>query len=92
MLVKLIKLKNWKNFLDVDVKLTDRTYLLGANASGKSNFLDVFRFMRDISRSQGGGLQKAINDRGGIKKIRCLHARKDTEIKIEVHLSESIDS
>jgi predicted ATPase len=92
MIVKSVKLKNWKNFPDVDVELTERTYLLGANASGKSNFLDVFRFLRDISRSQGGGLQKAINDRGGIKKIRCLHARQDTEIKIEVHLSESTDS
>jgi predicted ATPase len=92
MIVKSVKLKNWKNFLDVDVNLAERTYLLGVNASGKSNFLDVFRFLRDISRSQGGGLQKAINDRGGIKKIRCLHARKDTEIRIEVRLSESADS
>jgi predicted ATPase len=62
--------------------------LLGANASGKSNLLDFFRFLRDVGKSHGGGLQKAINDRGGMKKLRCLHARKDTEVKIEVHLNE----
>lgn len=81
-------LKNWRNFRDVDVPLHDRTYLLGANAMGKSNFLDVFRFLKDISKPQGGGLQKAIADRGGIQKLRCLHARKDTEVLIEVHLAE----
>ncbi|GHV35248.1 chromosome segregation protein SMC [Synergistales bacterium] len=89
MIITQIKLKNWKNFLDVDVPLHERTYLLGANASGKSNLLDVFRFLRDVSKSQGGGLQKAIHDRGGIKMVRCLHARKDTEVKIEVSLAEN---
>ncbi|MDR1648665.1 MAG: AAA family ATPase [Synergistaceae bacterium] len=91
MLVTNLKLKNWKNFLKADVSLSERTYLLGANASGKSNLLDVFRFLRDVSKSQGGGLQKALHDRGGIQKLRCLHARQDTEVRIEVQLAESLD-
>ena len=84
-------LKNWRNFRDADVPLRDRTFLLGANASGKSNFLDVFRFLRDISKARGGGLQKAIADRGGLSKLRCLHARRDTEVRIEIHLSNALD-
>lgn len=92
MIVTQIKLKNWRNFLEVDVPVRERTYLLGANASGKSNFLDVFRFLHDVSKPQGGGLQKAIADRGGIQKVRCLHARRDTEVRIEVHLTESRES
>jgi predicted ATPase len=91
MVVTRLTLKNWRNFRDVDVALRDRTFLIGANASGKSNMLDVFRFLRDVSKSQGGGLQKAIADRGGIQKIRCLHARRDPEVRIEIHLSESPD-
>ncbi|PAJ88163.1 AAA family ATPase [Burkholderia ubonensis] len=91
MIVTHIKLKNWRNFREVDVPLRERTYLLGANAAGKSNFLDVFRFLRDVSKPQGGGLQKAIYDREGIQKLRCLHARRDPEVSIEVHLAESID-
>ena len=70
----------------------ENTYVLGPNAAGKSNFLDVFRFLRDISKPQGGGLQKAIKDRGGIKKLRCLHARQDPEVKIEIHLADSAES
>lgn len=91
MIVTHLTLKNWRNFRDVDVPLSERTYLLGANASGKSNLLDVFRFLHDVSKPQGGGLQKAIADRGGIQKVRCLHARRDPEVRIEVHLSENRD-
>ena len=91
MLVTRLKLKNWRNFRDADVPIRDRTYLIGPNASGKSNLLDVFRFLRDISKPAGGGLQKAVADRGGITKLRCLHARSDPEVRIEVHLSEDPD-
>jgi len=89
MLITRLKLKNWRNFRDVDVKLGPRGYLIGANASGKSNFLDVFRFLRTIAQSEGGGLQKALKDRGGLTKLRSLHARNDTEVRIEIELSES---
>ncbi|MFE8047575.1 AAA family ATPase [Brenneria goodwinii] len=80
-------LKNWKNFRNIDVILKDRTYLIGPNAAGKSNFLDAFRFMNDISKN-GGGLQKAVDDRGGITKLRCLQARNDPEIGITFYLEE----
>lgn len=88
MIVSRIILKNWRNFRNVDVKMGSRVFLVGPNASGKSNFLDVFRFLRDIVKP-GGGLQKAISDRGGLSKIRCLAARQNPNVDIEVHLSES---
>lgn len=87
MVVSRIILKNWKNFKKVNVGLKERIFVVGANASGKSNFLDAFRFLRDIVKS-GGGLQKAISDRGGISKLRCLAARKDPEIAIGMDFSE----
>jgi predicted ATPase len=92
MFVTRLKLKNWRNFRDADLMLREFTYVLGANASGKSNLLDAFRFLRDLCVQQGGGLQKAVADRGGIKKLRCLHARRDPEVKIEVHFSEEFDA
>lgn len=92
MLITHIKLKNWRNFRELDIPLRDVSYVLGPNASGKSNLLDALRFLRDISKSKGGGLQAAVSDRGGMSKLRCLHARKDTEVLIEVTLAETPDA
>lgn len=91
MLITRLKLKNWRNFRDVDVELGPRGYLIGANASGKSNLLDVFRFLRTIAQAEGGGLQKALKDRGGLSKLRSLHARTDPEVRIQVDVSEDVD-
>lgn len=84
-----LKLKNWRNFRTVDVPLGRRAYLIGANASGKSNLLDVFRFLRSLAQTEGGGLQKAVKERGGLTKLRSLHARRDPEVRIEVEIAES---
>ena len=54
MLITRLKLKNWRNFRDVDVQLGPRGYVIGANASGKSNLLDVFRFLRTIGADAVG--------------------------------------
>lgn len=91
MLISRVRLQNWRNFKELDVSLREVTYLLGPNASGKSNFLDVFRFLRDVSKPHGGGLQTAIGNRDGISKLRSLHARSKPEVIIDVELSEASD-
>lgn len=83
-----IKLTNWKNFKTVDVQLNERVFVIGANASGKSNFLDVFRFLRDVAKPKGGGLQQAVALRGGVSKMRALAARKNPLIEIEVGVGD----
>lgn len=51
-----LRLKNWKNFESVDIDLRDRMFLVGPNASGKSNLLDAFRFLPDT----GIGLDETL--------------------------------
>ena len=75
MIVSHIALENWRNFTHIDVPLQQRVFIAGTNAAGKSNLLDAFRFLRDIT-NPGGGLEKAVADRGGVSKIRCLAARR----------------
>lgn len=87
MIVKRIKLHNWKNFQNCDVAISERSFVIGANAAGKSNFIDSLRFLRDIAK-QAGGLQYAVDERGGITKIRCLAARTSSDVKISVELGE----
>jgi len=80
-----IYLENWRNFGKVDIDLQRRVFLVGPNASGKSNFLDAFRFLRDIS-SVGGGFQEAVRKRGGVSSIRCLAARRYPEVVVRVRI------
>lgn len=88
MYINRLKLKNWKNFKDIEVNLGNRIFIAGPNASGKSNFLDVFRFLREIAKETGGGLQKAVKDRGGLPKIRCLAARQNPDVEIDVEVND----
>ena len=92
MLISKLKLQNWRNFRKMEVELRERVFVIGPNASGKSNLLDVFRFLRDVAQPKGGGLQRAVASRGGMTKLRCLLARRDPEVLIEVELSERVDT
>ena len=88
MMISHLKLVNWKNFRNVDVPLQQRMYIVGPNASGKSNLLDVFRFLHEIGK-KGGSLHDAIENRDSFSKIRCLAARRNPLIEIEVQFVES---
>lgn len=78
-----VSLRNWRNFLNVTFTIDDRLFVVGANASGKSNLLDVFRFLKDLTTD---GLGKSVASRGGIKKIRNLCARRPSYIEICIKL------
>ena len=45
-----VRLKNFKNFADETLRLGPFTVIVGANASGKSNVRDAFRFLHGIGR------------------------------------------
>ena len=83
-----IYLENWRNFTRVDVPLQQRMFLVGPNDSGKSNLLDAFRFLRDLVRV-GGGLEKAVSDRGGVSRLRSLAARRYPGIVIDVQIEDN---
>ncbi len=83
--IKHVALQNWRNFKKAEIDLTSRTFIAGANASGKSNFLDAFRFLKDLANS---GLKEAVEKRGGISKVRCLYARRPSEIEIAVEIED----
>ena len=86
MIVSRLIVRNWKNFLRVDLPLEDRVFLVGPNASGKSNLLDVFHFMKDLV-APGGGLHQAISRRGGLDLLRSLAAAKTAPVEFEFHFS-----
>lgn len=86
MYISRIELQNWKNFKSTSAHLARRVFVIGPNASGKSNLLDAFRFLRDLADK---GLNQAVGMRGGVKPLRCLAARESPGIAIDVTLSDN---
>ena len=59
-----LRLRNFKNFADETLKLGPFTVIVGANASGKSNIRDAFRFLHGIGR--GYTLAEIIGGKVGV--------------------------
>ena len=64
-----IRIANFKSFADQTVELKNFNLLVGANASGKSNFVQALKFLRDITAL---GLEDAISLQGGVEYLRNL--------------------
>jgi predicted ATPase len=86
--IRKLDLRNWRNFQKGAITISNRLFLIGPNAAGKSNLLDAFKFLRDISTAKGGGFQQAIDIRGGISSIRSLSSRRNPDIQLQVELED----
>src|SRR4051794_25392519 len=76
-----VALENYKSIARCDVSTGALTFLVGANGSGKSNFLDAFRFVADALRT---ALDHAIRERGGIKEVRLRSSGHPTHFGIRL--------
>ena len=66
-------------------------FIVGPNASGKSNLLDALRFLKQIA-SAGGGFQDAVARRGGVPRVRCLAARSFNHGRVTLSISIGDDN
>lgn len=74
-------LRNYKSIGRCDVRLGPLTYLVGANGSGKSNFLDALHLVRD---ALSGSLDNALNERGGLTEVRRRSSGHPTNFAIRL--------
>jgi len=84
MLIEKIIVENFRSFKELCIELNDFNVFIGPNAAGKSNFLQIFRFVRDIINL---GLANAISMQGGIEYLRNLHIGKsigETRFRFEI--------
>lgn len=77
--IKEVKVHNFKSIVDTRIELNPLTVLVGANAAGKSNIINVFRFIQSIMID---GLENAIALQGGIKNISNANLPKGEKIII----------
>jgi predicted ATPase len=82
MLIKSISVSNFKSFQKLDLdRLGAFNVLIGSNASGKTNFIQVFRFMRDIASH---GLVNAVSMQGGPDLLKNTNLPADEPCAIRI--------
>jgi len=82
MSVKRIRVTNFKSFAELDVELGKFNVLIGANASGKSNFVQIFEFLRGIANS---GLDNAISMlAGSVEYLRNINVGASENFSLKV--------
>ncbi|UZE92779.1 MAG: AAA family ATPase [Methanosarcinales archaeon] len=79
--IRKIRVTNFKSFKELEVELGKFNVLIGANASGKSNFVQIFKFLRDITDF---GLDNAISMQGGVEYLRNVKIGRSEIFSINV--------
>lgn len=79
MYIKNLFVKNFKSIETISLDFEPLIMLVGANAAGKSNIINVFRFIQDI---MSDGIDNAIALQGGIQYIANANLPKGERIEI----------
>jgi len=96
MAIKRIEARNFKSFKKLGIELGELNVVVGANASGKSNFVSIFEFIRDI---ESEGLDNAISRQGseyfsniGVGSSRTVSVKlvSTPEIKFGFKISDDV--
>src|SRR5271167_2013303 len=78
-----ITIKGFKSIASVErLAIRPINVLIGANGSGKSNFIGVFSFLNAVREGQ---LQQYVRAAGGAEQL--LHFGSKTTKRIELHIS-----
>jgi len=81
MSIRRIEVKNFKSFKELKIDLGKFNVIIGANASGKSNFVHIFEFLRDITSS---GLDNAVSMQAGVEYLRNMNIGASEPLSIKV--------
>jgi predicted ATPase len=80
--IDFVTVKGFKSIASLKVDLRPINVLIGANGSGKSNFVAVFSFLNEIRKGQE---QNYVRKAGGAEQL--LHFGSKVSNEIEIHLS-----
>lgn len=78
-----IKVKGYKSFKDLNVKLGKINLLIGANGAGKSNFLSLFELLGNAYEQR---MAQYVAQTGGVDKL--LHQGRKVTDRIEIAINE----
>ncbi len=79
MYIKRMAIHNFKSIVDTEIVFSPLTMVVGANAAGKSNLINVFRFIQNIIAE---GIDSAIALQGGVQYIANANLPKGEPVVI----------
>ena len=79
-----IKIQNFKSFKNLDISLDRYNVIIGANASGKSNFTQIFKFLNDIVFH---GLSNALSMQGGAEYVQNFNTHLSENLSFDLTFS-----
>jgi len=85
-MIKTVKFVNFKSLSPQTVRLGRLNVLIGANASGKSNFVDAFRFIQDCLAD---GISGAVARRFGWRNTLARRLSARGRIRLELGLDSA---
>ena len=79
--IQRIHAENFKSFSHLDIELSRFNVVIGSNAAGKSNFISIFKFLRDIAKD---GIVNAIAMQGGSEYLQNIRIGPSQDLLIKV--------
>lgn len=76
-----LAVENFKSFDSIDLDFENFNVIVGSNAAGKSNLINLFKFIKKIEEE---GIKDSIEIFGGEEYIKNLRKKKTDPIKIQI--------
>ena len=83
-----IKITNYKSIRYLNLELSDLNVFIGANGSGKSNFIGAFKFLNHLIEEN---LQNYTAERGGANTILYFGRKQSEEMSFDLSFENGIN-
>ena len=81
-----VQISGFKSIKEMDLKMNAINILIGANGSGKSNFISLFTFLRNLSE---GKLQTYVEKNGYANTFFHFGAKSTEKITIDIDVGHN---
>lgn len=79
-----IQVSGFKSIQDLDLEIRNLNVLIGANGAGKSNFIELFKFIRELVEER---MQVFVARKGGAEKILHYGSKVTQELKVNIDIA-----
>lgn len=86
--IEKISIRGFKSIEKLSLEIRDINVLIGGNGSGKTNFIGVFKFLREVTE---GRLQNYVQTSGGANSILHFGTKETQKASFHVYLNDNVD-